>query len=86
MELLCDMKVRDLPEYAPLDSVRIRLPRKAWRQFQEYAGGEPVMYCAGGVGGYGFMMTPDPPGSESRRLYPLPPEILPIDILDWSVA
>jgi len=80
------MKVKDLPEGAPLDSVRIRLPRKALRQFREYAGGEPVMYCAGGVGGYGFMMTPDPPGSETRRLYPLPPEISTRDILDWIVA
>jgi hypothetical protein len=80
------MKVKDLPEDGPLDSVRIRLPRKALKQFREYAGGEPVMYCAGGVGGYGFMMTPDPPGSKERRLYPLPPGILTSDILEWSVA
>lgn len=80
------MKVKDLPESSPLDAVRIRLPRKALKQFRDYAGGEPIMYVAGRVCGYGFMMTPDPPGSETRRLYPLPPEISTRDILDWSVA
>lgn len=79
------MRVKDLPENEPLDHVRIRLSEEALQYFREYAGGEPVMYVAGSAGGYGLMMSPDPPGSESRRLYPLPPEVLFKDILGWEV-
>lgn len=80
------MKIKDLPENDKLDHVRIKLPDDALEKFRGYAGGEQIMYVVGNVNGYGFMMSPDSLGSETRRLYPLPPEILPIDILEWDVA
>lgn len=79
-------KVSDLGDDANLTNVPIRLPEEALQKFKDYAGGEPVMYCCGGVMGYGFMMSPHPPGMEERRLYPLPIDISPSEILDWEVV
>ena len=79
------MKVKDLPENDSLANTRIELPKTILQKFKEYAGGESVMYVVGDVMGYGFMMSPDPPGSK-RRLYPFPPGITPERILDWDIA
>ena len=79
------MLVSDLPEDECIDNVRIRLPDEVLNEFKDFAGGESVMYVVGNVMGYGFMMSPDPPGDE-RQLYPLPMSVKPRDILSWEVA
>ena len=79
------MKVSDLPENEVIDAVRIKVPDDVLEEFKDFAGGEPEMYVVGNVMGYGFMMSPDPPGNE-RRLYPMPMSVKPSDILLWEVA
>ena len=64
----------------------LKLPPKALKAFRAYAGGESAMYAVGYAGGYGFMMSPQPPGSSSRRLYPMPDSIAQTDLLDWEIV
>lgn len=80
------MKIKDLPKDMDLLSVLIKVPAKALKHFKSYAGGEATMYCVGPTMGYGFMMSPDPPAADERRLYPLPPEVSTSDILEWRLA
>lgn len=80
------MKLSDLPPDTDISAIPVKVPAKALRAFRAYAGGEPVMYPAGDCMGYGFMMSPQPPGAGDRRLYPLPPTIDQTDILKWTIV
>lgn len=76
----------DLPGDADVSSHKLKLPAKALKAFLAYAGGEPAMYPVGCTMGYGFMMSPEPPSSPSRRLYPLPDSIAQRELLNWEIV
>lgn len=80
------MKLKDLPSDTNVQAFRLKLPAKALKAFKAYAGGEPVMYPVGDCMGYGFVMSPDAPGAENRRLYPLPNEVSMKDLLGWRIV
>lgn len=80
------MKLKDLPPDTDVTTFRLKLPAKALKAFKAYAGGEPIMYPVGHCMGYGFMMSPDAPDAENRRLYPLPDSIPQQDLLKWTVV
>lgn len=76
----------DLPGNADVSSYKLKLPAKALKAFREYAGGESAMYAVGHTMGYGFMMSPQPPGASNRRLYPLPETIAQSELLNWEIV
>jgi hypothetical protein len=79
------MKIKDLPKDKDISCVRIKLPPGVLKKFVAYCGGKSKMYAVGHCMGYGFMMSPDPPGDD-RRLYPLPPTVKQEDILEWETC
>lgn len=79
-------RLKDLSGDTNVQDYRLRLPAKALKAFKEYAGGEPAMYPVGCTMGYGFMMSPEPPSSPSRRLYPLPDSIAQRELLNWEIV
>ena len=76
----------DLPSDTNAQDYKLKLPAKALTAFRAYAGGEPVMYPVGHCMGMGFMMSPNPPDSGDRKLYPLPPSVLQQDLLKWEIV
>lgn len=78
------MIVSDLPKDFDITNITVKLPKEVLLSFQDYLGGEEEMYIAGPAMGE-FMMSPDPPNQE-RRLYPMPIDVSPEDILSWEVA
>ncbi len=80
------MTLSDLPPTTDVTSLKVKLPARALRAFRAYGGGEAVMYPVGHCMGYGFMMSPQPPGDSKRTLYPLPPSVSGKDLLKWRVV
>lgn len=78
------MKVKDLPKDQDLLNIPIILPDEVLKQYQDYCGGEKVMYIVGPIMGDWFM-SPQPPGPKERRVYPIPIGVSPQDILEWEV-
>lgn len=78
------LKVNQLPKDTNLTKVKVRLPDKTLKMYQDYAGGEKDMWIGGSVMGDFFMST-DPPDKKERRLYPMPELVEPSHILDWEV-
>lgn len=78
------MKVKELPENTNLTKIKVKLPDDVLKQYKEYAGGESEMYIVGATMG-DFFLSPNAPGTKSRRLYPMPIGINPSDILEWEV-
>lgn len=76
----------DLPGDADVSGYKLKLPAKALKAFLAYAGGEPSMYPVGSCMGYGFMMSPEPPSSSSRRLYPMPDSIAQSELFNWEIV
>lgn len=79
-------RLKDLSGDTNVQDYRLRLPAKALKAFREYAGGEPAMYAVGHCMGYEFMMSPEPPDSLNRRLYPMPVSVSQRDLLNWEIA
>lgn len=80
------LKVKDFPPSTDLTTIKVRLPAKTLKAFKAFGGGEREMYPVGDVMGYGFMLSPQFPGTEKRQLFPLPPEMSPAEMLDWTVV
>lgn len=80
------MRLSELPQNTNCQNIKLKVPKKALKAFRAYAGGEPEMYPVGHVMGYGFMMSPNPPGWKDRRLYPLPESIKQSELLEWEIA
>jgi hypothetical protein len=78
------MKVKDLPSETNLTQIKVILPPKVLKLYKEYGGGERKMYIGGALMG-DFFLTPHPPGTEKRRLYPMPSGVEPSDIVEWEV-
>jgi len=79
------MFVKDLSDSINLTKVKVRLPEEVIKKYRAYYGGEPEMWIAGGFMG-DFFLSPDPPGVKPRRLYPMPENVKPSDLLDWEVV
>lgn len=78
-------KVSDLPKDSNLTKVKVRLPDNVLKLYKEYGGGEPEMWIAGAMMG-DFFLSPNPPGPGERRLYPMPVQVEPTDIIGWEVV
>ena len=81
------MKLSSLPEDTNVQTFKLKLPEDALAKFKAFAGGEPEMYVVGPVMGWGCMMSPEPPDHKGkRRLFPVPEDIHPKEILEWEVV
>jgi len=81
------MKLKDIKDKnINVQNIKLKLPKRVLKQFQEYGGGESEMYPVGDCMGYGFMMSPQSPEVEPRSLYPLPPDVSQSDLLEWQVV
>lgn len=78
------MLVKDLPDDTLTKDVKVIIPDEALKAFQNYFGGERVMYIVGSIMG-SLMFSPLPPETKERWLYPLPMDVDPSEILDWEV-
>lgn len=79
------MIVNELPKDTYFADIKVKLPADVLKQYKDYCGGEPEMWIVGDLMG-DFFLSPDPPRPEHRKLYPMPPGVLPSDILEWEVA
>lgn len=77
-------KVSDLPADADLGKVKLKLPLAFYRKMKDYCGAERTMYIVSHTTIAFF--SPDPPGSKSRRLYPVWPGWDIREILGWEVV
>jgi hypothetical protein len=79
------IKVKDLPKGFNLQNAKVRLPDDVLKAYQDYNGGEQEMWIGGPLMG-DWWLSPDEPGSDTRRLYPMPQGIEPIQMLEWQVV
>jgi len=79
------MLVKDLPKNTDLAKIKVRLPAPVLASYKRYCGGEPEMWIAGSTMG-DFFLSPHPPSGGERRLYPMPIDVQPSDILKWEVV
>jgi len=79
------MLVKDLPEGTNLINVKVILPDDVLKAYKDYCGGTRKMWIVGNTMGDFFMSPHIPTKKGSRRLYPMPININPKDILDWEV-
>ena len=79
------MKVKELKSDVNLTRVKVTLPAAILHEFKDYAGGEKKMWVVGSAMG-SFMMSPDSPDTDERRLYPMPMSVSPDSILEWKVS
>lgn len=79
-------KVNQLPEKTNLTKLKVKLPPAVLEAYKNYCGGEEEMWVVGDLMG-DFFLSPLPPDTKGeRRLYPMPPEVVPADILEWEVV
>lgn len=80
------MKVKDLPENTSLATIKVRLPKKTLVEYKAYCGGEEQMYIVGSMMGDFFLSPVSPETKGEKKLYPMPPSVVPQDILEWEVV
>jgi hypothetical protein len=78
-------KVKELKEGTNLTKVKVKLPENVLKEYENYYGGQPEMFIAGSMMG-DFFLSPNKPGNKNRKLYPMPANAQPSDILDWEVV
>jgi len=76
------MKLGELPNNTDTLHVLLRVPEEIQTQMLDFGCEHTELYPAGFCWAQ-FMMSPHPPGTKERRLYPLPCE--PTCLLDWDV-
>lgn len=79
-------KVNQLPENTNLTKVKVKLPDNVLKDYKDYCGGEPEMWIVGDLMGDFFLSPLHPDTKGERRLYPMPINVVPSDILEWEVV
>ena len=83
------IKVNQLPPDTNLVKVQFRLTPELLKHYSDYCGGEEKMWFIGPLMGDWFVSPQSPEEKDekgSRRLFPMPEQVSPADLLECEVV